>query len=177
LERKVALLRSINVGGRHIVPMDALAELFRSLGCQNVETYIQSGNVVFTPPADELSAAAISGALERRFGFQVPVLLRTASELSLAIAANPFAVEGCDTKALHVVFLDSAPLVTSLGMLEAAAAPLEEYALGSRVLYLHMPSGVGRSKLALVPGKPKFGTSGTMRNWNTTLKLAEMLEG
>jgi uncharacterized protein (DUF1697 family) len=174
--RELALLRGINVVGRRIVPMAALADVFRSLRCQDVATYIQSGNVIFTAPAEGLTASTMSAALEQRFGFAIPVILRTASELSLLIAANPFATADYDPKALHVVFLHAAPPLTSLPMLDAAAAPGEEFALGTRVLYLNLPAGVGRSKLAQVPGKPRFGTHGTMRNWNTTLKLAQLLE-
>jgi len=81
----VALLRGINVGGKNILPMSEFRELLRALGCEDLATYIQSGNAVFRhhKSTAELSLL-ISEAVESRFGFQVPVMVLTASEREYA---------------------------------------------------------------------------------------------
>ncbi len=174
-ERQVALLRGINVTGCHMVPMARLAAIFTELGCADVRTYINSGNVVYTPGRKRLTEAGIAAVLEQEFGFAIPVVVRNAAEVQAISTSNPFVAAGADPKALHTVFLQQAMPVGSAELLSAAAAPGEEFAVGTSVLYLHLPGGVARSKLALVPGKAKFGVVGTMRNWATTLKLAEMV--
>ena len=173
-ERLLVLLRGINVGGRHSVPMAGLRTLFAELGCVDVATYIQSGNLVCTAPS-ELSSGAIAAALAGRFGFSMPVTLRTLGEVSAAIAANPFAASGGES--LHAVFFEQTPTPATVEALEAKRAGAEQLALRGRELFLDLPHGTGRSKLALactaagVPGNP------TMRNWRTVLQLHTMLAG
>lgn len=173
--RTLVLLRGINVGGRHVVPMARLCLLFIELGCTKVSTYIQSGNLVCTAPAS-LAAAQISAVLEERFGFAIPVTLRTKAELSAAITANPFLAAGLSPEALHVLFL-AAPLEAgAFQALSAKCVADEQVAARGREIFLALPEGVGRSKLAMactaanVPGSP------TMRNWRTVLQLQAMLQ-
>src|SRR5262249_40013143 len=106
-----ALLRGINVGGKNKVPMLELAAIFGEIGCTDVVTYIQSGNVVFRAPAS--LAASLPKTAARRiaeeFGCKVPVILRTAAELRAAHAENPFVARGLDPNALHIMFLADRP--------------------------------------------------------------------
>ena len=106
--RTLALLRGINVGGRHSVPMAGLRAVFTELGCTAVATYIQSGNAVCTAPAS-LTSAAIAAAIGARFGFAVPVVLRTLAEIESLIEQNPFAAAGAPVEHLHAVFLEAPP--------------------------------------------------------------------
>jgi uncharacterized protein (DUF1697 family) len=101
--KHVALLRAINVGGKNNVPMKALVEIFTSAGCTEVQTYIQSGNVVFSASGPVLTKlpTLVSAAILKQCGCQVPVVLRTASELRAALGKNPFMKEKPDENALQ----------------------------------------------------------------------------
>ncbi|MGA2666356.1 MAG: DUF1697 domain-containing protein, partial [Nitrososphaerales archaeon] len=111
----VSLLRGVNVGGRKRVRMEELKEAYESLGLGGVRTYIQSGNVIFEQPGgdEEGLTARIEGALERRFGFPVPAVLRTEAEVRRAIGDAPFADR--DPDGLYVTFLSAAPRRVPLG--------------------------------------------------------------
>ena len=180
-DKQLALLRGINVGGRHLIAMPALTALFTDLGCTGVSSYIQSGNVLFTPPAErpgaegKALAGRIAQALEERFGFPVPVVLRSQGELAQAIAGNPFATAAIDPKLLHVVFLAEPLGARLLALLHGRVDDDERLAACGRELYLHLPDGVGRSKLAMACMAPGQPATNTMRNWQTVLKLAELL--
>ena len=171
----VALLRGINVGGNRVIKMADLREVFIAADADHVATYIQSGNVVFTHAAR--SEATLTAGLEKRIaeaaGFPVPVVLRTAGQLARVIGDNPF--PDADADHLHVTFLAARPLATAPNIDARAFAP-ERCAAVGRELYLHLPDGMGRSRLAAaVLAKPKaIGAGGTTRNWRTVLKLNEL---
>ena len=107
----VALLRGINVGGKHRLLMKELAELFADAQCSDVRTYIQSGNVVFkaSPRVVKGLAECIAKNIEQRYGFASPVILRTAEEMAQTVRDNPFLRDGAPEKALHVYFLADRP--------------------------------------------------------------------
>ena len=106
----VALLRSINVGGRNRVLMADLVSLVESLGFDDVETYVQSGNVVFSGSGTPRSAAqAIEAAITDQLGLEVPVIVRSAKQLSGLLEVNPFLRSGADPKHLHVTLLAGPP--------------------------------------------------------------------
>ncbi|HYC88677.1 MAG TPA: DUF1697 domain-containing protein [Thermoanaerobaculia bacterium] len=157
----VCLLRGVNVGGNKMVKMEELRKTFESLGCTNVRTVLQSGNVIFdakTKPRD----------LESHLG--VPVVLRTQAEIRKAIEANPFPDEAeHDPGHLLVVFL-SAPLPSD-EPLRKVALPHEKFAVKGKEIYIHFGQGAGRSKLAAALTEKKLGVVPTARNWNTVGKL------
>lgn len=165
----VALLRGINVGGKHSLPMVKVREVFEASGAVNVATYIQSGNVVFD--ATKISAAVLATALEKVAGFPVPVVLRTAKDFATVIASNPWS-----TEFLHCAFLPSKPIKTALAKLAAldheAFAPSRVVQLGQE-LYFDLPAGIGRDKLAGIV--LRAFPDATTRNWRTVLKLQEMI--
>jgi uncharacterized protein (DUF1697 family) len=175
LNRYVALFRGINVGGHHKLPMKELAGLLEGLGCLNVRTYIQSGNVVLDTDTAERGALAeqITGAVERAKGFAPKVWLMTAEELRAAIEANPFPADA--GKALHFFFLEQAPGAPDLAGLSELRAESESFELVDNVFYLHTPDGIGRSKLVEKLGR-FIRVPMTARNGNTVAKLAQMLE-
>jgi uncharacterized protein (DUF1697 family) len=176
-QRFVVLLRGINVGGRHCVSMAELRLLFaEELGCTRVETYIQSGNVVCAT-GSALSEGVIAEALGRRFGFAVPVVLRRAAAFVAAVAANPFAGGNAEVGALHVVFLQEPHAGAVLQTLAAKCVGDERMVTCGRELFVWLPHGVGRSKLALALTAPSMPGSSTMRNWKTVLQLEAMLLG
>jgi uncharacterized protein (DUF1697 family) len=169
----VALLRGINVGGNNKVPKADLRAVCLGLGFDNVETYIQSGNVVFDTAATEADVvAAIESGLLSKFGLTLSVVVRSAAELVEIVARNPFPSETGGTK-LHVTCF-AAPLeAATVAKLDPALAPPDTFVLDGREMYLHLPGGMGTSKLAVHVGQ-KLGKLGTTRNWNTVLKLVEM---
>lgn len=171
----VLLLRGINVGGRGILPMKELVALLENLGARNVRTYIQSGNVVLQ--CTERGSSGLAGRLSRDIragrGFEPQVLLLDSKELERAMARNPFPDAEGDPKTLHVGFLAAAPSRPDLEKLEALKARGERFHLAGRVLYLHLPKGVGRSKLA-AGAERALGVPVTLRNWRTAETLREM---
>jgi uncharacterized protein (DUF1697 family) len=174
--RVVALLRGINVGGRHSVPMSALRSLLADeLRCTEVQTYIQSGNVVCTAPTVGLPPSAIAHLIEQRFSFAVPVALRTAQEWNALGAANPFLKQREEAEFLHLVLLAEPLSAERLTMLQAIRSGNEQLIAMGRELYLSLPHGVGRSKLAMACVSPKMPPDTTMRNWRTVHQLQSML--
>lgn len=167
----IALLRGINVGGKHIVPMKELVKLMEAHGFSNVKTYIQSGNVVFrssAKPKDE-----IGRLIEKEFGFKPEVFVLSGADLKTALTSNPYKTgEG---KTVHFFFCDQEPESVDYEFLESLRAKSEEYKLVGKVFYLHAPEGIGRSKLVEKMGKGFTGVTMTARNLNTINKLAEML--
>lgn len=169
----VALLRSINVGGKHVVPMDELAGYFEEAGCQNVRTYLQSGNVVFhcRNKFDGRHTSRIAKRVLSTRGFEPKMLILSPEELRCAAANNPFPTTS--GKALHFFFLESASERPDLARLESAKASTEKFELAGKVFYLYAPEGVGRSKLPAAVER-SLGVSATARNWNTVAKLLAM---
>ena len=166
----VALLRGINIGKRQI-KMTELAETVREAGGEDVSTYIQSGNVVLRHRAR--SSAVVERELEEaisaKAGFHVPVIVRSAKELTALIEANPF--DASDPKKLHVVFHPTGPTAAAMAKVDAAAFAPEELFLRGKDLYLYLPGGMGRSQLAHAVGVLGKGTA---RNWRTVLTLHDM---
>jgi uncharacterized protein (DUF1697 family) len=173
------MLRGVNVVGRHKIGMDALRALYGSLGLKNAQTYIQSGNVVFTTEERSLDplAGRISAAIGRAFGFRPEVVLRTARELREVIAGNPFAARpSLDPGKLIVMFLAGDPGPEARRkVLDIKAVP-EELQAGARHLYIYFPNGVGRAKLSLALVEKTLKTPATGRNWNTVGRLLAMAE-
>jgi uncharacterized protein (DUF1697 family) len=170
--RYVGLLRAVNVGKRK-VPMAKLRELCEGLGHTEVETLLQSGNVVFT--AKKPDPAGLAKALEAEFGFAVPVVVRTGRQLQAVIDANPFAREAtADGKAVHVAFASGPVKAKLLDAMDRERFAPDEFAAGKDVVYLHYPNGSGRSKMTIQHFEKPLGLDLTARNWNTVVKLREL---
>ena len=174
----VALLRGINVGGHNKLPMKDLASMFREAGCAEVRTYIQSGNVVFA--ADAALAARIpdiiTDSIRERFGFEVPLITRSAEQLADIVGANPFATEAAEERELAVAFLADTPEKSALEALDPQRSPPDELVVDGRQIYLRFPDGIARSKLTNAYFDATLGTTSTVRNWRTTNKLLELAE-
>lgn len=173
-----ALLRGINVGGSRKVPMADLRTLMEGLGHGGVRSYLQSGQAVFTADhGDEESLAAeLRDAIEERFGFAVDVIVRDHAYLK-AIADNcPFPAGELEGKQLHVTYFSAPVDADRFAEIDQAAYLPEEFRLGDRALYLYVPDGLGRSKLAEHLSRPRLnkGVIATSRNWNTVVKLVDM---
>jgi uncharacterized protein (DUF1697 family) len=186
----VALLRGINVGGGGKLPMADLRQLLSSLGHADVTTYIQSGNVVFTPSHSGTShsgTAALAGelraAIAAKFGIDTPVIVVTKAELADVICANPYQDEP-NPKYVHAVFLPAELDEAVHKQISQAAEQVksqgsrDEVMLIGRTLYVHTPDGFGTSELAktLLAKRSSPAAGGTARNWNTVTKLLTLCD-
>ncbi|HYG47402.1 MAG TPA: DUF1697 domain-containing protein [Allosphingosinicella sp.] len=175
MARFIALLRAVNVGGRKL-PMAELRDLCAELGWEDVETYIQSGNVVFTAPGEAGAiGTGLEEAIEERFRLDVPVVVRTASQWADLIAANPFPDVARDEPTRLQLLLSKRPLDGDAAhRLMARADAGERVEAAGGALWFHFPAGVGRSKLTPSLIDRAAGSPSTSRNWRTVLKLGEM---
>ncbi len=178
----IGLLRAVNVGGATTLPMADLRTLLIELGYAHPTTLLQSGNVVFGSAgrgARETAARTerrIADALALRWSRTIDVFVRTASEWSTAIEANPFPDEAASDPAhLLLMALKDAPTPAAVRALQGAIVGREVVQAIGRHLYLVYPDGVGRSKLTLALIERMLATRGTARNWNTVLKLAALV--
>ena len=171
----VALLRGINVGGKAKLPMKELAAIFRAAGANAVETYIQSGNVVFEAAEAEACVAAVTSEIARVYGYPGRIVLRSAEELRKAYKLNPFA--GAAEEALHVYFLADWPEKVAVQVLDAERSPGDSFVVQGREIYLHLPQGMARTKLTNVYFDAKLKTVSTARNWKTVERLAGLVAG
>ena len=171
----IALLRGINVGGHHKLPMRELVLLLEALGLKNVKTYIQSGNVVFqSARTDRLKLSEeISTAVGESHRFTPQIFILDMEALQAAVAANPFPEGEDEPKSLLLYFLDAIPEDPDFSALEAVKTNTERYELIGSVFYLYAPDGIGRSKMAEKVGKG-WNVSVTARNWRTVNKVMEM---
>ena len=171
----IALFRGINVGGSNMLPMSELKTLVEKCGCVDVQTYIQSGNVIFRrAKADAASLAKqLTVAVSGSRGFEPRVLILSQAELESAAADNPFPEADKNPKSVHLFFLTERPKKPDLKSLEALKTKTERFALKGKVLYLHTPDGFGASKLAQ-RAERLLGVEATARNWRTVTTLLEM---
>jgi uncharacterized protein (DUF1697 family) len=175
MARLIALLRAVNVGGRKLA-MAQLRALCAELGWTDVETYIQSGNLVFTArgKADSLEAQ-LEKAIADRFGLDVPVMVRTAARWSELANANPFPDAARDEpNRLQLLVSKRPPDEGAAEKLMERAQAGESVKAAGGALWFHFPEGVGTSKLTPAAIDKAAGSPSTGRNWRTVLKLQEM---
>jgi len=175
---QLGLLRGINVGGKNILPMRDLSAIFESAGCENVRTFIQSGNVIFNASAraSRSLAGIVAATIEERFGYKVPVILRTAQQLRDVVSKNPFLKPGSAEETLHVMFLADRPIPAKIAALDPNRSLPDAFIVRGQEIYLNLPNGGGKSKLTNAWFDAKLSTVSTVRNWRTVNKLLAMME-
>lgn len=176
----ISLLRGINVSGQKSIRMDDLKRLFEDLGCFDVQTYIQSGNVIFKAKEKEcpLLAAALSEAIKGRFDFDVPVFVLDVNELSSIVEDNPFVGDPLKNPSfLHVTFLSSRVTEANTEQLAGMLSEGEDAALVGKVLYLYCPNGYGKTKLTNTFLERRLKVVATTRNWKTVNVLLDIASG
>jgi len=171
----VALLRGINVGGHRKVPMAALRETAEALGFEKVRTYVASGNLVFeTEQAEGGLEAKLEKAIADRFGFDVDVIIRSASQWAAHARANPLKPESEKEPAfVHMTVGKRAPTEGDIAALSAKAGDNERVLSAGGAIWTWYGNGAGQSKI----GTGKSTGVWTARNWRTVQTLQEMLEG
>lgn len=174
----VAFLRGINVGGKTIIKMQRLREVFQSLGFENAKSYIQSGNVLFETRKtdDKKLAAKIETAVEKEF-FKTPVMVRTIDEIREAFENNPFEDEEFEDKLFHILFLSEKLSDENAEILLSKNTENEKFAVRNREVYcLLRGGGVADSLLGKKFIDNKLKTPATARNWRTMKKILELAE-
>lgn len=174
--RMVALLRAVNVGGRKL-PMAELRALCADLGWDDVATYIQSGNVVFSAEGKpEAVERQLEEAIEKRFGFAAPAIVRTAAAWRRYAPANPFPEAARDTpNYLLMLVSKQPPAAGAVEAIQAKAAAGETVAQAGDTIWIHFPSGSGTSKITPASIDKAIGSPATSRNYRTVVTLADML--
>ena len=170
--RVAALLRGVNIGPHKRIAMPALREIVESLGHTDVETYLQSGNVVFTRRGRAEPGPPLEAAIEKATGHHVPVVTRTGDDLARVVEANPYAVT--DPTKVVVGFLADAIELADLELGDLSGYLPDELTVLGREVYVSVPNGQGRSKLMEALVKRRLRTTLTVRNWRTVTALAEM---
>jgi uncharacterized protein (DUF1697 family) len=178
METYISILRGINVSGQKLIRMEELKTLYERLGFSDVTTFIQSGNVIFKTgleiPVNALSEK-IEKAIEEKYKFFVPVIIRTADEIQAILVSNPFLdEEDIDREKLHVTFLDADPQhALSVDILANDLFP-DRFVIIGKDVYLYCPGGYGNTKLSNAFFEKKLKVKSTTRNWKTVGKLGEL---
>lgn len=176
--RYIVLLRGINVGANRKVPMADLKNLCAKLGLLNVQTYIQSGNIIF-----ELAIPESFSDLEERlhqsvsesFGFDIPVIVRTAEVMEKSVANNPFLKEkDVDIEKLHLTFLKETPAADLLIKIKELDFFPDRFDIVGNDVFVYCPNGYGRTKITNDFFEKKLKVAATTRNWKTVMKLNEL---
>ena len=170
------MLRGINVGGRNSLPMKELILDLQSIGCTDVQTYIQSGNVVFTASPKQVNDVdeQLANQIQRRRGFHPQTLILSDVDFCYAVDQNPFPEAACEPKSLHMFFLRSVPADPRLDILSSLQQANERFQIIDKTCFLHAPDGLARSKLAAAVEK-HLGVPATSRNWQTVQRLRELV--
>jgi uncharacterized protein (DUF1697 family) len=179
MARYVALLRAVNVGGKNRVPMPALRALLEAEGLQDVVTYIQSGNAVFTArerPA--LLVPRLERALSQAFRQEARVVLRSRAQLRAVVERAPEGFGGAPDRVRYDVLYLKAPLTAREALAAAPARPgVDEVHAGPGVLYYaRVAARAAQSRMSRIVALPMYQLM-TIRSWNTTVRLLELVEG
>jgi uncharacterized protein (DUF1697 family) len=179
----ISLLRGVNMAGHNIIKMTELSALYVRLGFKDAETFIQSGNVVFSNP-ENLPVPEIAGKIEtailNKFKYNIPVMIRTPIELRKIISLNPFIdEENYNSERFAVIFLHEEPTEDQIAKVKYVNYPPDRFKIAGREIFIYCPNGFGKSKIYTGFFENKMKVSGTGRNLNTIstlLKIAERKE-
>lgn len=167
IQRYVAFLRGVNVGGNAILPMDELRTICKNLGFQQVSTFIQSGNVLLKSTlTEEMVVTKLEASLSNRMGKHISVVIRTVVELDLVLKNNPFP----DAEPTKVGVLLFAQPVQKSFLSAVSTSTGEELSVSHREVFIYYASGMGHSKLKL----PDQARDGTVRNINTIRRIVDL---
>jgi len=171
----IVLIRGINVGGKNKLPMKVLTELLSStaLAIQNIQTYLQTGNVIFQTASTEplIKESILASIIEEGFGFKPEVMILNEMDVKQAVLANPYQKKAANT--CHFYFCKTVPSMDTK-RIEKLKSASEHYHLHNKVFYLYAPDGVGKSKLAKNV-ELCLDVKATARNLNTVNKILMML--
>ncbi len=174
MNKKIAILRGINVGGKRKILMADLKSLCEKLQWDNVKTYIQSGNVIFN--SDKFNVALedeLENSIAEKFGFDVPVIVRNAKEFQDLIEKNPF-IKDSDITQLHVTFLKEKPTEENINNTKTYNYEPDKFQINEKEVFVYCMGKYHQSKLTNNFFEKKLKIGATTRNWKTVLKLQEL---
>ena len=169
----IALLKGINVGGHKKVPMAELRDMLSNSGLKNVQTYIQSGNVIFqsSEKASELQTN-IQNVIASNFGFEVSIIIKTNKELQTIFDASPFSKEKKEKS--YFIMLNRIPEINLVEEVDQLPYENEEIVIKKDCLYFYCSTGFGKTKFNMNTYERKLEVTGTARNYNTMVKLLSL---
>jgi uncharacterized protein (DUF1697 family) len=175
MQTYISMLRGINVSGQKKIRMADLKSLYESLGFENVQTYVQSGNVVFD--SEEQDAIKLRRTIEAQvkstFGFSVPILIRTGDDFQRIIKRHPFKYE--EAIRVLITFLYEVPEQSKWDELSCYTDEVDQFVLGEQEVFLYCPGGYGKTKLSNTFFEKKLGVICTTRNWKSVNALYKMV--
>ena len=175
MNRKIAVLRGINVGGKRRILMVDLKSLCEKLGWHNVESYIQSGNLIFdSDKANSELESDLERSIEGRFGFNVPVIVRSSKELKSSIEKNPFYDESTNIDQLHLTLLKEKPRQENTEQIRNFVFEPDRFEIIDKDVFILCKGKYHKTKLTNNFIEKKLLTGATTRKWKTVLKLCEM---
>jgi uncharacterized protein (DUF1697 family) len=173
----ISILRGINVSGQKLIKMAALKKMYENLNFEYVQTYVQSGNVVFLSKENgpKKLEKIIASEIATEFGYEVPVIVLNVKTLESIIESNPFSKDKMkDISFLHVTFLAESPGPFDKESIIAKKQPNEEIEFAGNAIYLYCPNGYGNTKLNNNFLETKLKVKATTRNWKTTNELLKL---
>jgi len=175
----ISILRGINVSGHKMIKMDALRKMYEGLGFKNVQTYIQSGNVIFQDKIIDTKKLEkkIAKKITDQFSFEVPIMVKEIDELKTIVKNNPFGNDvSKDISYIHVTFLSAIPDKANVDKIKEGKYGVDEFVWIDNAIYLYCPNGYGITKLNNNFIESKLKVMATTRNWKTTKELLSMAE-
>lgn len=175
----LALLRGINVSGHNMIKMEALKTTLEAVGFQNVQTYIQSGNVFIDTEEDNPAAVGfkIKQEIFKAFGHEVPVVVIGKTDLQACFKNNPFLKEKeADVKKLYVAFISTTLRSDSVNDLKMSQVKPDEANIDANRIYIKYAVGAGKTRFDQKYIEKKLNVTATIRNWNTVTQLLKMYE-
>jgi uncharacterized protein (DUF1697 family) len=171
----IVLLRGINIGPRNRIAMPALREALEEAGFKDVQTHLQSGNVVLASTAKpDAVRGKVEKMIKKRFGLEIAVVVRSRAQLAAVVKRNPLGKVAKEPKRYQVTFLSARLSAKVVRELEEAAAPEEQVVVVGREVYAWHPKTIARSKLWTTLAGKKLGVTATSRNWATVEALLEL---
>ena len=175
MTKHISLLRGINVGGKRKILMADLKELYKKLGYKNIVTYIQSGNVIFEAKEKDQSKieAKIYKAIQKAYGFEVPIVVRSVEEIEEIISNNPFTKKTA-IESLHLTFLKEIPSEENLEKIATYDYSPDQFKIVGKNVFLYCEGKYHKTKLSNTFFEKKLKVGTTTRNWKTVNKLLEL---
>lgn len=177
MSKYISILRGINVSGQKKIKMAELREHYEDLGFEDVTSYIQSGNVFFNSRIDDIPTlvSMIETMIRENYGFDVPIIIRSATDLEKVIKTNPHTHVPEDRFNVYIVtFLSKEPTAEARALIPAVGPGNEETVIIGREVYTFYPNGSGRTKMTTTYFEKKLGVTATARNWKSVRKLLEL---
>jgi uncharacterized protein (DUF1697 family) len=176
----IAFLRGVNMTGHNMIKMVDLAKVFKKLGFKDAETYIQSGNVIFTntdPGEDREIELQIEKIIKKQFGHDISVMIRTVEEVKRVLLLNPFIPTGDFDQTKHAaIFLKESPVQAQTDKLAGIDYSPDKFKVSGKEIFIWCPNGFGKTKLYTNFFENKMKVIGTARNWKTIRTLVEIAE-